>query len=113
MSDDMCHLLAFMKNRKQADPLISFLVSIEHAIDVFHFKNHVTPSCKQNLHPKQKWCAGINMEACEQQNRFLKKFKGSMRYMNEARFPWFFLFVVDKQNEVLSAKCSAPPSVVP
>jgi len=97
--DDVCHLDPFiMKRRHVAD--MKILADIpSKRIDAFHFPNHVDPLCKIRYNPaNEPMLNGVNTECCEEENKWLKRFKYSMRYMNRARYNIFALRIVHIHN---------------
>jgi hypothetical protein len=100
--DDMCHLSAFVHNRihkhKLDNPHLRFISSLKQYIDKFHYPNHIDEHCRKKFNPNNKDLDGINTQACEQENKFLKRFQHSVRYMNQARFLFFILFMSHEHN---------------
>jgi hypothetical protein len=107
--DDMCHLSSFVRNQifkeKKTNPHLQFIHSLKQFIDRFHFPNHVDPHCRKHFNPDNKALQGINTQACEQENKFLKRFQHSVRYMNEARFIFFVLFMAHEHNVRYAVHC--------
>ena len=72
-------------------------------MDNFHFKSHkksdkyCQEQCNPNTVMEKLEMSKINSQACEQSFKWLNRFK-NMKQMNQARFKFFFLYMVDIHN---------------
>ena len=84
---------------------------LKKAVDKLHFRGHRGAYCQQYCDPfKIKELDGVNTPVCEQTFSWMNKYT-NCRNMNEARFFWFFLYLIelrnlDKENKVALKNCS-------
>eukprot|EP00732_Lithocolla_globosa_P003390 Lithocolla_globosa_v1_NODE_2703_length_1899_cov_64.991866.p1 type:complete len:184 gc:universal NODE_2703_length_1899_cov_64.991866:987-436(-) len=99
--DDGCHLFHFRERRKDRnESLCKLFNDVIIAIDRLHFKNHVDTWCKKHMNPnKYPDLDGVNTQTSEQTFSWLKKFKGSVNYMNESHFLLFILRMCHLRNK--------------
>ena len=72
--------------------------NLKKAVDKLHFRGHKGDYCQKNCDPNSiKELEGVNTPVCEQTFSWLNKFR-NCRNMNEARFFFFFLYLIDLRN---------------
>ena len=103
--DDMCHLKPHAENPKQADQneVTKLFAGLAKAVDKFHFPVHKKTDkyCQQNCNPntelKKLGITNLNSPACEQAFKWINRFT-NLKTMNEARFKFFLLYMIDLHN---------------
>ena len=69
--------------------------SLKKAVDKLHFRGHRGTYCHENCDPNAiKELDGVNTPVCEQTFSWLNKFR-NCRNMNEARFFFYFPYLID------------------
>ena len=105
MFDDMCHLKPHSEKedtRKQSEICEQF-ARLAKCVDKFHFPGHKKNDvyCQENCNPrlvlKELNVLQLNSPACEQAFKWINAFK-NLKTMNEARFKFFLLYVIDLHN---------------
>ena len=113
MFDDMCHLKPHsekQENREQSD-VTELYADLSKAVDKFHFPGHKKSDsyCRENCNPntelKKLDIKEINSPACEQAFKWINAFK-NLKTMNEARFKFFLLYMIDLHNLHIEDKVS-------
>lgn len=96
----MCHLDVFISNRVDADEILQFIdKKVKKFIDKFHFKNHTRDVCRTKYDPfSDEGLDGVNTETCEQQNRWIGRYRFAVRHMNESML-FFMLRMAELHNE--------------
>ena len=105
MFDDMCHLKPYSEKESIANQndVTRQFSKIKKCVDRFHFPGHKKSDsyCRENCNPKtvlnELGITKINSPACEQAFSWIHKFK-TMKSMNEGRFKFFLLYLVDLHN---------------
>ena len=98
--DDACHFAAFAKNHVRAhrNETTEYVDNLTHAIDFFHFKNHIDPHCHENYNPRKvPELEGVNTVICEQLFKSINAYS-NCKSMNEAHFFLYFFFNLDLHN---------------
>ena len=103
--DDMCHLKPHSENPKNANQneVTKHFAGMVKAVDKFHFPVHKKTDkyCQENCNPNKELqklnISKQNSPACEQAFKWLNQFK-NMKTMNESRFKFFLLYVIDLHN---------------
>ena len=105
MFDDMCHLKPHSERkevRKQSEITEEFAL-LAKSVDKFHFPGHKKSDsyCRQNCNPNielnKLGITEINSPACEQAFKWINCYK-NIKTMNEARFKFFLLYMIDLHN---------------
>ena len=113
MFDDMCHLKPHSEKkeiRKQSTVSEEF-GSLSKAVDKFHFPGHKKSDayCRENCNPnielKNLGIKEINSPACEQAFKWINCFK-NLKTMNEPRFKFFLLYMIDLHNQHIEGNIS-------
>ena len=103
--DDMCHLKPHSENKKNANQneVTKHFANMVKAVDRFHFPVHKKTDkyCQENCNPNKELkklnIIKQNSPACEQAFKWLNEFK-NMKTMNESRFKFFLLYMIDLHN---------------
>ena len=103
--DDMCHLKPHSENPKNANQseVTKHFADMVKAVDKFHFPVHKKTDkyCQENCNPNKELqklnISKQNSPACEQAFKWLNEFK-NLKTMNESRFKFFLLYVIDLHN---------------
>lgn len=103
--DDMCHLKPFSeKEENQGGPIGKLFASKLMAVDKLHFRGHRGAYCQANCDPwKLKELDGVNTPVCEQTFAWINRYT-QCHGMNESRFFWFFLYLIDLRNNAKEEK---------
>merc|ERR1719318_2236563 len=106
----MCHEKPFSENPAQAthsDVTKFYANEVEKAVDFFHFPGHKADWCHKNTNPwdlkKKLDFKKLNTPACEQAFNWINRYK-SVKGMNESRFLFFFLYLMDLHNLKIEKK---------
>lgn len=88
-----------LENIKQnQSEMTKVFASLKKAVDKLHFRGHRGTYCHENCDPNAiKELDGVNTPVCEQTFSWLNKFH-NCRNMNEARFFFYFLYLIDLRN---------------
>ena len=105
MFDDMCHLDPHSKKEEVANQnhLTKQFANLKKCVDNFHFPGHKKSDqfCQENYNPakvmKELGISKINSPACEQAFTWINRFK-NLKTMNEGRFKFFLLYMLDLHN---------------
>ena len=103
--DDMCHLKPHSEKAKVANQneVTKMFAELPKAVDKFHFPGHkkrdtyCQENCNPNIELKKLNITKLNSPACEQAFKWLNAFK-NIKNMNESRFKFFLLYIVDLHN---------------
>ena len=72
--------------------------NLKKAVDKLHFRGHRGAYCHEHCDPNRiKELNGVNTPVCEQTFSWMNKYR-NCRNMNEARFLFFFLYLIDLRN---------------
>ena len=104
--DDACHLLKFLQSAKRCSSAFTswLLAKVKFVVDRFHWPNHkdekfcalwVNPSKCSELGPK------TNTEAAEESFAWLARSKHLFRTMNESRYIFVQLRMMELRNRFL------------
>lgn len=100
--DDACHLKKYGCNpvRSQLTPTARRMHNMSMVVDKFHFKNHVDKWCKAHCNPyDHEELKDVNTEVCEQLFSWLSRFAPMSKHMNQWRFLFLILYLIDQHNE--------------
>ena len=104
--DDACHLLKFLKGAKRCSSRFTawLLAKVKFVVDRFHWPNHKDEKfCALNVNPKK--CAELgpstNTEAAEESFAWLARSKHLFRTMNESRYIFVQLRLMELRNRFL------------
>lgn len=100
-----CHLKPYAeKEENQMGPKGKQFASKLMAVDKLHFRGHRGKYCQEFCDPwKLKELDGVNTPVCEQTFAWMNRFT-QCRGMNEARFFWFFMYIIDLRNNAREKK---------
>ena len=104
--DDACHLLRWWQLRSYMSKFIRWLLDekkVQLVVDRFHFKNHVGIFCKKWVDPEKCSALGpkTQTEAAEQSFSWLARSKHTLRHMNEGKFQFMVLHLMEQRNQWL------------
>ena len=111
MFDDMCHLKPHSEKdhvRNQSSVTEEFAL-LAKCVDKFHYPGHKKTDsyCRENCNPnielKKLGIQEINSPACEQAFKWINCYK-NLKTMNEARFKFFLLYMIDNHNLHIEGK---------
>ena len=111
--DDMCHLKPYsekLQNRETSD-FSEMFASLSKAVDKFHFVGHKKTDiyCQENCNPKTELMklnmGDVNSPACEQAFKWINSFT-NLKSMNESRFKFFLVYLIDLHNLHIEGKVS-------
>ena len=84
--------------QKDQSEMTSVFANLKKAVDKLHFRGHRGSYCHEFCNPHDiKELEGVNTPVCEQTFSWLNKYN-NCRNMNEARFYFFFLYLIDLRN---------------
>lgn len=107
--DNMCNLDRLKVARQPLPfdpPLDNLWLNVKKIIDVFHFRNHTSPDCKEKYSPKavKEQNPNFNTQAGEQTFIWVGKFKNILCSMNKTHH-LFYLHCMVKRRNAYTAKC--------
>lgn len=86
------------KVQQDQSSMTKVFARLKKAVDKLHFRGHRGSYCQENCDPfKLPELKGVNTPVCEQTFSWMNKYR-NCRNMNEARFFWFFLYLIDLRN---------------
>ena len=86
------------KVQQDQSSMTKVFARLKKAVDKLHFRGHRGTYCQENCDPfKIQELKGVNTPVCEQTFSWMNKYKNCWN-MNEARFFWFFLYLIDLRN---------------
>lgn len=109
--DNMCNLDKLKASRAELpfeSPYSKMWMNVKKIIDVFHFKNHISPTCKERYSPDEvkrqhpKW----NTEAGEQTFVWLSRYKHIVCSMPKFHHLFYLHRMVIRRNNYTS-KCNS------
>ena len=89
--DNACRFSAFVKKRSKQNPIMEHISGLDMRLDRHHYKNHVGENCRANHDPDMcQLLQNVNTSIMEQVNAWFGRFRHSARYMNQARFSFYY-----------------------
>ena len=107
--DNMCNLEKIKASKKPlplSPPNDQIWANVKKIIDVFHFKNHVSPDCREKFSPEviKKDNPFFNTQAGEQTFTWLARFKSNVCSMNKDHHLFYLHRMVIRRN-LYTEKC--------
>ena len=105
MFDDMCHLKPHSEKNvvRNQSVIAEKFAALSKCVDKFHYPGHKKSDsyCRENCNPnielKKLGINEINSPACEQAFKWINCYK-NLKTMNESRFKFFLLYMIDIHN---------------